>query len=377
MKIKLLFFVFFCISQSFAQSKKLQKILDSGNLQQLKSYYTKNHSLDEFLLIEKKLDDEPSIIEMHPLVYVSFKGNIAFIRYYLEVMPEDLTVKDLFSELVSEAFIASLSGKDDEISTLLFSYDVNKYAVCSACKNHTAIMVAAAYGNEKWYFKLRELDFPDGISTKGNNILHCAVSGGSVKIVTDILAQKRIDINATNQDYFKATPLDYSVSLESDSIFNLLINEGADCNTSGYIWFATAETTNPNIWNYLINHANTNDLQKIDDYYETPLHYAMYFDNTMVALWMMEKLKEIYCGSNVYQSESFDGSYNHPLWYPIILKNKELFEAYVAFSTHINAYHQDYTLFPIYTRFKKSASKTFGKDFVTTVYNKYNVVEIK
>lgn len=361
-----------------AQSDKLRKILDDNDKEGLKAYYQKGYSLETELSIETNSNGYSDYIYVHPLIYVTNKQNLSFVKFYLEAFKNSEEGIESYSYVTNEAFVMSMSGKNDEISELLFSYNESKNSVCYPCHSHTATMVAAAYGNEKWYFKLRELGFEDGVSDVGNNLLHCAVTGGSMAIVKDVLSQKRFDVNEINTSINGETPFYLSFEHESTQIFNLLLKEGGNCNANNLAWFSAGEIKNDEIFNYLAKNIEPNYVFAINSELELPVHYAMYYNNTKMALWLLEKMKENCDVTGLIHSDSFDGISNYfPLLYAIEFKNKELYEAFLSFASKVYECTEDNYVVPMYKDYKKYAIKTFGKDYVNSMYAKYSFEELK
>lgn len=361
-----------------AQTDKLRKLLDNNDKMGLVDFYNKGYSLETFLMIESFVNGEIDVIDVHPLTYVTNKQNTDLVEFYLNAFEKSEEGISAYYYAIEEAFVMSMSGKNDEISELLFSYNESKNSVCYPCHSHTATMVAAAYGNEKWYFKLRELGFEDGVSDVGNNLLHCAVTGGSMAIVKDVLSQKRFDVNEINTSINGETPFYLSFEHESTQIFNLLLKEGGNCNANNLAWFSAGEIKNDEIFNYLAKNIEPNYVFAINSELELPVHYAMYYNNTKMALWLLEKMKENCDVTGLIHSDSFDGISNYfPLLYAIEFKNKELYEAFLSFASKVYECTEDNYVVPMYKDYKKYAIKTFGKDYVNSMYAKYSFEELK
>lgn len=376
MKNVFILLLLFSSFNSISQSDKLRALLDKGELSAIKEYYAKGNDLFDYLLIPREIYGDVELMEVHPIIYVTNKENMQLVNFYLDEMKKYDGGIEQFAHEINAAFVMSMSGNNEEIKTLLHQFNNSKADVCYPCHSQTAIMVAAAYGNEKWYFKLKEEGFEDFLSENGSNLLHCAVNGGSVKILNDVLNQNRFDINGVNQEYLPKAPIDFSIDLDSDEIFNLLLKTGADINSSGSIFFGLSEVKNSKIQEYIMANADISRLLAIDYYNEMPLHHAMRANNSGVVLWMLKKMKEFCTEGFIFEYGAFEDTEYHPLLYAIENQNKEIFEAFIEFATFMNKCN-DFEIIPFYKYLSKSANKTFGKSYVKEVYTKYGVQETK
>ncbi len=216
---KFTFLVLICFSCLTGFSQNLKKIIDFDDSIKLEKYVTKYGNLDTTILIKT---NELNMY-VSPLAYAEHNQKEATFEYMLSHM-------DLFSNpnhILSEAFIHSLSKEDDKISERLYKMGVNINDSCSVCYGNNAIMVAAAHGNEKWYFKLKPESDLLAVNREGANLAHCAASSSSKKIVEDIAKIEGLDFN--KKDIDGLTPLDYSVwNTEFSSCFDILRNAGAE-----------------------------------------------------------------------------------------------------------------------------------------------------
>jgi ankyrin repeat protein len=361
-----------------AQEKKLINLLNKGDVKALDAYYAKDQNYDEYINLEVEIYDDIVTYEVHPLVYVTGKNNLTLVHYYLQKFEEISEGQtELYEDIIGEAFAVSISRRNEEISDLLYSKSPNIKATCAPCNDANALFIAAAYGNEKWYFKLKEGSDLTLKNSLGNNLLHAAASGGSPKIVQDVLSLNLFDINSKNNDFFNDTPLNLSMKHESEEVFNLLIEAGADINISEYLWFSAIEIVNQQIWDYVSTKASAALLFSITETGELPLHYALSTDKTNIAVWMMTQMKGQCNNESQVITEAFYMNEYDPILYTIEFENQRAFEAFIDFSAHMNTCVSDYQMIPIYTYVRKRAAKVFGKAYVEELYQKYGVQEIK
>lgn len=376
MKKIITLFLFFPLTV-LAQEKKLVALLEKGDKDALQSYYEKGHSLEDVIPLTLTVANDQVTYYIHPLVYVTGKKNLQLVQFYLQKMEEDWEENGTFyQEVIGEAFTVSISRGDEGISDLLYSKTTATDVICEPCNGSNALLIAASYGNEKWYFKLKDSSNLLLENQYGNNLLHCAASGGSVKIVKDVLSLNQFDVNARNSYYLRETPLDFSLKHESAEIFNLLLGAGADINVSEYVWFSANEIQNQEIWDYVVKNCSVNGLFAMVETGDLPLHYALYENKTNIATWMMIQMQGRCSDQSPFELESFYMNEYHPILYTIDHANQETFEAFIKFATFMNSCTQDDETIPIYTYVRKRASKVFGKAYVDEIYQKYEVTEI-
>lgn len=206
-------------ASSFAQ-KKLNKIIEKDDVAKLEKYIEKNDGkLDQLI---ERTSEEGFTESFSALMVAYFEESDSIIQYLIKH-------SELFSNkehVLSEVFIHSLSEIDDPLSQQLFDLGVMQNDSCSACNGSNALMIAAAYGNVDWFFKLKpeaDLDFSN---SKGENLAHSAATGPSSKIGRWVFSNKEININHKNKK--GESPLDYAVwNEENPKMVTYLLKEGA------------------------------------------------------------------------------------------------------------------------------------------------------
>jgi Ankyrin repeats (3 copies) len=204
---------------SFSQ-KKLSKIIEKDDVAKLEKYIEKNDGqLDQLILIASEDGLEESF---SPLMIALLDSSQSIIQYFLNHL-------DLFenkSHVISEVFIHSLSEKENPLSQQLFDLGANPNDSCGACWNNNALMVAAVYGNEEWFFKLKDSADFAYTNINGRNLAHIAASSPSSRIGRWVFSNKNVDINLKDDN--GETPLDAAVwNEENPKMVTYLLKEGA------------------------------------------------------------------------------------------------------------------------------------------------------
>lgn len=247
--IKSFLFSFLFSLSSLGFSQNLKKILDFDDSIKLEKYITKFGNLDTVIHVKKN----DLNLMVSPMAYAEHYEKEATFEYMLNH-------QNLFSNpnhILSEVFIHSLSNKGDKMTERLYQIGVNVNDSCSICYGNNAIMVAAAHGNEKWYFKLKPESDLYYVNHEGANLAHSAASSSSRKIVDDITKIKDLDFNKPDNDGL--TPLDYSVwNTEFSSCFDLLRSAGADYKKASNLALRYGYNTNPDYGQFEVDKVEEN-----------------------------------------------------------------------------------------------------------------------
>jgi hypothetical protein len=355
-------------------SQELQKLIAKGDLAGIQKLEAKGVDIFDYVTVEYRYagEEEMSTTEMYPMTYAAARNEVEIVKYYLTKKEEMVRVGS-WDDVLGLSFVVSISTRNDELIELLYSHNPNLNVLCESCRGHNAVMVAAAYGMEKWYFKLKEKSLLIFTNEQGANILHIAVAGGSKAIVEDIIYSNFLDIDAT--DISGNTVLDYALLDSNTQLFSFLLEKHADLNKSHNLWYSITECGDTSIFNYMMVNLNPMWLVNYDENYEWPLHYAIGFDETYIALEMIRIMKLVVEAKGIvnFDQAPFDESEYHLLYWAISLNNKTTFEAVFDFAAFLNKAMDDpdYIAFPAYL--EKSARKVFGKEFVTEMNEKYQV----
>ena len=208
----------FSTSQAFAQ--KVAKVIDNCDQAKLVSYLDKGGDINIKIT---RYDENDQAFEIGLLTYAVHNECLEIVEFLIERKEE---IEDYDLEL-TQAFIYSLSIGNDNVSAYLFKQEPIAHGICDVCHGNNALMVAATYGRDDWYFKLKESSDLKYINASGSNLIHCAASGPSQVILEDVLTISGLDINRKEEDGL--TALDYAASNTDNPLaFQTLIEKGAD-----------------------------------------------------------------------------------------------------------------------------------------------------
>lgn len=218
--MKLLSALWILLLSNQIYSQQVFKLVEKCDSVKLDKYFTKGGDINDRL---EFTDPQMGEYSFGLLSYATREECIECLQYLL-------LRKDQFQDFdlaLTEAFVFSLSVGNEEISNLLYSYKPIPHGVCDACHGNNALLVAAYYGREDWYFKLKASSDLLYINTSGASLIHCAVNSSSQKILDDVLEIEGLDIN--KKDMLGFTPLDHAAcNSDNPNAFQTLINKGAD-----------------------------------------------------------------------------------------------------------------------------------------------------
>lgn len=361
----------------FAHSQKYVKAIKEKDTLKLQKWYDKGGDLNERVEFYTKEDGEFSY---NLLSYSVGNECMDCIHFFLNKKDEF----DDFDLVLSEAFIFSLAFSNKEISELLFSYKPIAKGICDACHGNNALMVAATYGNEEWYFKLKPTSDLSYINAKGASLLHNAAYGPSKKILHDVLQIPGLDINL--KDAEGETPLDYAAQNDSNqTAFKTLLEHGADHLEAKNLlfWWCQAEfkltpgqiqDRREDIWELVLDDHNA-------------LMMLSYCYKDMSADVFMMKLKTV-VHLMLEDFEENNGRYDfvEPLYYESItdnfldamvyLKDQEADDPIYPIYLELLGYLcNNHDFCPVYKKEFKRAIEIYGEEVATKWYAEFNIPE--
>lgn len=357
-------------------TQDLIKLIKEGDLAGIQKMEAKGGDIYQELTIDYRHPDEDDnrTTYLYPITYAAAKNQIEIVKFYL-------TKKDVLIEsgdwnhILDQTFICALSTRNDELIELIYAEKPEFKETCESCRNHNAVMVAASYGLEKWFFILKEKSDLMLTNENGCTIVHCAIVGGSIAIVSDLIATGNYDIN--QQDYEGYSMLDYAALDSNAQIFNYLLEKGADLNATKKLWFSTAESGNMEIFKILTEKYDHNLLFDYNEFMEWPLHFAVAYDDTEMALEILKLMKAHFLAgynANFDSTPLTDFEEYHLLSWPIYWKNATIYEGIMDFVHTINTNYDDPEYITFQEYFHKKAIKSFGKKFVEEMDTKYPIV---
>ncbi|MFT4599973.1 MAG: ankyrin repeat protein [Arenicella sp.] len=267
MKILLLITSILVLLTSFSQ-KKLEKIIMNDDISKLEKYISKkNGEIDQLI---ERTSDEGEIESFSPLLVTSFEKADSIEQYLISHI-------DLFENkkhVISEAFIHSLSEEENPVSNQLYKLGVDPNDSCGACKYNTAIMIAASYGNEDWFFKLKDESDVTHSNPSGENLAHMAAAGSSSRIARWVFANKDIDLNKKSKT--GDTPLDFAVyNQENPKVVSYLLKEGAKIAEANNLLEAWPFNPSEEIFYDNLVFNRKSDVWKVDDEGNLPIIWAL------------------------------------------------------------------------------------------------------
>jgi ankyrin repeat protein len=363
------------IFTSIASGQNFLKWIQSGDLESIQKYEQKGGNIHATFSVPYILDDQYYEAEWHALTYAAGRNQYDIVVYYLDKKAEmEKMDPGLWDRALEMAFIASLPTKNDTLINLLYRQRPDLTALCEPCHSQNAIMVAATYGLDYWYFKLKPQSDLTIVNVNGSSILHAAIEGGSDAIVHDVVASGLIDINKS--DGFSHTPLDLAALDSNEVLFNYLISQGADIDASVDLWFSVAQSGNMEIFHMIAETYKPAWLFNQNDEGELPLHYAVGLNQTAMTARMVELMKNYIAGNGTDILDDFtfiDNNGVHVLQYATGWENPVTYELIFDLTHFFNASMEDQFFIEFPNFVAKQATRTFGRDFAEQVNDKHQV----
>ena len=396
--------------------QKVFKYIEKGNTKKVEQYLKKHDVIYDTLIIKNKnafskIDEEKFVL---PLSYAVIKNKPDIVKLFVK---DSLKIPN-FREQLGVAFALSMSVKNDTISNFLYNLNPDLSAMCTSCHQHSAIMIATAYGNEKWYFKLKPYSVLTTINHHGHNLIHLSVVDSNYyqPIFDDLLKTPQLNINLT--DSFGYRPIDYAITYNFNQAFYQLEKESQARNVSSKTsnYFA-ALGGNLEVFNYLDKDSNSYNYSVWEPIYRE-YKQSIDFDNAfaylievavdgnnvnLVKIIYNKMLNDIVNENDPEEKEykagiltsilnnryiDSDCTYRNFVIYTAIKnKNKELFEFLISKSVEFNAYNfkcfhknnieREIIKEPVKVYFSKweykQAKKVFGKEYVKSLYQKLEI----
>lgn len=355
-------------------SQDLKKLIDKGDLITIQKLDEKGFDiLQEITIQVDYYEGDYDYLDIDPIVYAAVKEEVEIVKYYIS-KKEEIDEYSSWESALSNAFISAISTKNDGLIELLYAENPNLTITCEACHSHNAIMVAATYGNEKWYFKLKEKSDLNLLSNTGNNLLHLAVSGGSIAIMEDVIASGNYDLNQKNSIYL--SPLDYAILDSNMATFNYLIESGANLSLSYNAWPSVVESGHLGIFKILVDSMDHRDLFIYDDRLEWPLNIAIAYNDETMALEIASLMKAYILKTsalNIEYAPLVEYTEYPILSWAIGWKNKKTFEAVLDLAHTLNTVFEDPQAIMFEDYLYKRAKRAFGKAFMSEMQEKYAI----
>ena len=272
--------------------------------------------------------------------------------------------------IMTEAFIYSLAFDNEDITEFLYEQHPIEKGICDVCHGNNVLMVAANYGRENWYFKMKEQSDLQYINHTGSNLIHSAASGPSQKILLDVLSIDGLDINKTNSEGL--TPLDYAASNEKNpEAFNTLIDHGADPNQAWNLLYWWSMIPSAPLTPEIINDRR-DDVWMIDEDGENCLMLISYFVEDID--FMMEDIGDgkgdLSFVPQFYQDGITMNILNAMLYIEDFNSENPIYKKYLSL---LGALCEKAEFCPVYKKEYKTAVKIYGEEKVSEWYEEYNL----
>lgn len=258
----------FLLLSQFVTAQDCKKLLLANDSLKLEKVLAKNA---DFLKNQRimQVNNYGDTAYLRPLIFAHLNDANQVIDYLLN-HPNYL---DDVQEQMSETFIHSLSQLDNTLSNRLYELGADPNYHCEACRGNNGLMVAVSHGNEEWYSKLKKTNDWTYKNKRGVSVLHCAASGPSTKIATEIFGSKKFDLNDKTIDGM--TALDYAAwNSDNHALFEKLLVQGADINQAQNILEAWPFNPNEAIFQENIIFLRRDDLWTTDEEGMIPVLWA-------------------------------------------------------------------------------------------------------
>lgn len=375
--MRLLFAALFFLLAFNSNAQKIVKIIDKCDVNKFIKYLDKGGDINEQLI---RYDDQDNEFEIGMLTYAVHNECLDIVQYIVE--HKDV-VQDFDLE-VTEAFVYSLSIGNDEISNFLYEQSPIPHGICDACHGNNALMVAATYGREDWYFKLKQTSDLFYINTSGSNLIHCAATGPSQNILQDVLSIEGLDINKRDENGF--TPLDDASSNDENLLaFQTLIDKGADYKQAWNLlyWWCMypnvpltdqmIEDRQDDVW--MIDTEGDNCLMLLSYFYHEFETQGSYEDRLMKVLEIMQEDLETGKGDEGFgerlYSEGITMNILESMTY--VYDFDQEIPLYPNYLKLLGWYCENSEFCPVYKKEYKTACKIYGEDLVNEWYEKYEL----
>ena len=396
MRVILLSFMLIFGSLTYAQN--IKRIIDKNDTKGLVRYIEGSNVLDELISVQDYLNVSYSV---HPIVYAAGAERIELVKLFVE---NKTKITD-FDVQISLAFAISCSRKNKELTDYLYTLNPNLNEICKSCHGHNALMIAAVYGDEDLFFRLKNKSEFNLISTDINNLYHLIGEDSenfNENIFNEIKKHKDVNVNLINK--YGRTPLHYAARGGNEILFFELLKIGAKPNGLDEFYADAIFGGSLKIYNSVKalfktdpNWVTTPEMifPNEDTYY--PLEHAIKNSSTIIAKVIfkdmfndvinLEEDNQIEVLVKVLNSRQLENDKFWPLWEVIQWENKELFEFLVRGMIEFNELELPYTAYNefingdytenaevLFTKFEyRSAKRRFGKNYVKGLYDELNV----
>lgn len=228
-----------------------------SNAQNLKKIIDK----DDVIAFQEYIDADGEFDEMIPMLIDNNKL-IQVHPFVYAVINEKLDLAKLFVKYeavfedfdtqLSIAFIASISNSNAELSNLLFEKKPNVNQVSEIFHNYNGLMLAVVNGKEDLFFKLKDNSDYKLLSDEGNNLYHL-IGENHGTYNSNILNYlvSKKDLDINLINNYERTPLHYAAKSGNSELFFELIKQGAKPNKLSDLYTDATVGGNVKVFNYV------------------------------------------------------------------------------------------------------------------------------
>jgi ankyrin repeat protein len=376
--MKHIFFFVLLILSCQLHAQKVAKIIGKCDANKLAKHLDKGGDINEQISESDENGDEFTV---SLLVYAVHEGCLDIVQMLVDRKNEI----ENFDLILSTAFAYSLSRENDDISNLLYQQGPLPKGTCHVCHGNNALMVAAAYGREDWYFKLKPTSDVNFINNVGASLIHAVSSGPSQKIFEDVLQIKSLDINLLDQEEMSC--LDYAASNENNPrAFQLLIEAGADHMLSWNIiyWWTMGQVyidkniitdRRADVW--MIDDQGDNSLMLLSYFYGSlDLSETGGFNSKMLTIlnFMIEDIKEGYAKFEFVEQLYINSVTENFLDAMLLISDySQDSPVYPKYLELIGLICEKHDFCPVYKKEYKKACDIYGEDVVNGWYKEFNL----
>ena len=151
--------------------------------------------------------------------------------YLVKVFVKNKSIFENFDTQLSIAFVTSIPRKDTEITEFLLENNPNVNQISEIFHHYNGLMLALVYGKEELFFKLKDKSDCNLLSDEGNNLFH--LIGTNSKVYNSKILNYLIlqkDLDINLINNYGRTPLHYAVKNGNSELAFELIKQGAKPN---------------------------------------------------------------------------------------------------------------------------------------------------
>jgi len=172
--------------------------------------------------------------------------------YLVKVFVKNKSIFENFDTQLSIAFVTSIPRKDTEITEFLLENNPNVNQISEIFHHYNGLMLALVYGKEELFFKLKDKSDCNLLSDEGNNLFH--LIGTNSKVYNSKILNYLIlqkDLDINLINNYGRTPLHYAVKNGNSELAFELIKQGAKPNDLNDLYIDAAIGGHVKVFKYV------------------------------------------------------------------------------------------------------------------------------